>query len=169
MDFRRLPRVNDSMLKQPTPTYTEMSYCTHCGKQLPDGVKFCTGCGASLPSGGGSSQNVPPVQHSQPYPYPHAVPASTLEEPISTGSYVGILLLLMIPVVNLLCVLIWACGGCNKRNLTNLSRAMLVWMLISTVIAFLVALAAGALMSEHLNGMKDAIEELNKMSETYHP
>ena len=23
-------------------------FCTHCGKELPDGVRFCTGCGAEL-------------------------------------------------------------------------------------------------------------------------
>ena len=34
-------------------------------------------------------------------------------------------LLLMIPIVNLLCLIVWACGGSNKKNKVNLSRAML--------------------------------------------
>ena len=133
-----------------------MAYCTKCGTQVADGVKFCTSCGNPMgavsqmtppPStgathGNAGAQATPPPQtpYTQPvYGQPvYAAPASPTqvytEEPISTGGYIGLFFLLMIPVVNLICLIVWACGGCAKKNKTNLSRAMLVWMLIGAVV-----------------------------------
>lgn len=41
-----------------------MSFCSHCGAQMPDGVRFCTRCGgAAAPNTG----QTPPPQPAQPY------------------------------------------------------------------------------------------------------
>jgi hypothetical protein len=53
---------------------------------------------------------------------------------ISTGGYIGIFLLLAIPIVGQIFMIIWACGGCKKLAKRNLCRAMLVLMLISMVL-----------------------------------
>ena len=101
-----------------------MAYCTKCGTQVAEDVKFCTSCGTPM----GAAQQPQPQpqpqqtytqqpqqqQYQQPYqqpPYgqPYPQPAYT-EEPISTGSYMLMFLLLMIPIVNLLCLIVWACG-----------------------------------------------------------
>lgn len=143
-----------------------MAFCTNCGTQVSDGVKFCTSCGTPIAAAPVAEQQpvtaAPPlqtVQHppSRQTPVYAVPPASTVyqEEPISTGGYIGILLLLLIPLVNLICVIIWACGGSRKRNKTNLARALLVWMLIGTVLAVLIFLTGSLLFGDQIEALKE--------------
>lgn len=161
-----------------------MAFCINCGKQVAEGVKFCPSCGASMatPVAEAAPQRpvVPPMQQQaaqqpiqqpitvqQPIQQPlYAPPAAApvyKEEPISTGGYIGIFLLLMIPIVNLICLLIWACGGCSKRNKTNLSRALLVWMLISAVLGGLIFLAGGLLFGDQIDALKEFGSQMGTM------
>lgn len=156
-----------------------MAYCTKCGTQVAEDVKFCTSCGTPM----GAAQQPQPQpqpqpqqtytqqpqqqQYQQPYqqpPYgqPYPQPAYT-EEPISTGSYMLMFLLLMIPIVNLLCLIVWACGGSNKKNKVNLSRAMLFWMLIGAVIGGIIALAGGMLFGDSINELMELGNELKNI------
>lgn len=68
--------------------------------------------------------------------------------------------LLMIPLLNIIFIVIWACGLCRKQNLRNLARATLVWMLISILLGGLTSLVAGILFSSELNELNNAIREL---------
>ena len=93
-----------------------------------------------------------PYQQPQPQYQPQpAYQPPYVEEPISTGDYIGIFLLMMIPLVNLICLIVWACGGCKKVNKRNLSRAMLVLMLIGIGLGILVTLAGGLLFGDVFN------------------
>lgn len=56
-------------------------------------------------------------------------------EPISTGGYFGIFLLMGVPVVGLIFLIVWACGGCRKVSKRNFSRAVLILMLIGVILA----------------------------------
>ena len=94
-------------------------------------------------------------------PQPLAPAAVYQEEPITTGSYIGIFFLLMIPVVNLICLIVWACGGCAKRNKTNLSRALLIWMLIGTVLGGLAFLAGSLLFGDTLDSIRELGSQIN--------
>ncbi len=47
-------------------------------------------------------------------------------EPITAWGYIGILVLLMIPVIGWIFAIVWACGGCRKLNKRNLSRGYLI-------------------------------------------
>ena len=142
-----------------------MAYCTKCGTQVAEGVKFCTSCGTPM---GAAQQPQPQPQPQQtytqqpPYGQPYPQPAYT-EEPISTGSYMLMFLLLMIPIVNLLCLIVWACGGSNKKNKVNLSRAMLFWMLIGAVIGGIIALAGGMLFGDSINELMELGNELKNI------
>lgn len=162
-----------------------MNYCTRCGNQVPDGVKFCTSCGQPV---GAASQTTPPPPPSgtapgakraqatpppqTPYTQPpygqpaYAAPASPAqvytEEPISTGGYIGLFFLLMIPLVNLICLLVWACGGSAKKNKVNLSRALLVWMLIGALLSGLIFLAGSLLFGDQI----DTLQELSTQMES---
>ncbi len=156
-----------------------MAFCTNCGNQVAEGVKFCTTCGAAM-NGGATAQSEPQAQpqqpqqqaapqqsqqqtyqqpyqqaaYQQPQPQYQAQPTYQppyMEEPISTGGYIGIFLLMMIPLVNLICLIIWACGGCKKVNKRNLSRAMLVLMLIGIVLGFLLGMAGSLLFGDVFN------------------
>ena len=79
---------------------------------------------------------------------PAAVPAEDPEKPgkkskwgiISTKGYIGINLLMAIPVVGLILTIIWACGGCRKYAKRNYARAALIFMAIGIIL-----LIAGAL------------------------
>lgn len=146
-----------------------MAYCTKCGTQVAEGVKFCTSCGTPM----GVAQppqpqpQPPQPQYQQPYqqpPYGQPYPQQAYtEEPISTGSYMLMFLLLMIPIVNLLCLIVWACGGSNKKNKVNLSRAMFFWMLIGAVIGGIIALAGGMLFGDSINELMELGNELKNI------
>ena len=150
-----------------------MAYCTKCGTQVAEGVKFCTSCGTPV----GVVQQPPPQEpqpqqtyqqpqqqpyQQQPYGQPYQQAVYT-EEPISTGSYMLMFLLLMIPIVNLICLLVWACGGSTKKNKVNLSRAMLFWMLIGAVIGGIIALAGGMLFGDSINELMELGNELKNI------
>lgn len=166
-----------------------MAFCTNCGNQVADGVKFCTACGTAVTTVAAPAATAaitepaaPPVQpqpvyaQAAPQPAMQQQPAAQQplyaqqsvapavvyqEEPISTGSYIGIFFLLMIPIVNLICLLVWACGGCARRNKTNLSRALLVWMLIGAVLGGLVFLAGSLLFGDTLDSIRELGSQIN--------
>lgn len=152
-----------------------MAFCTNCGNKVSDGVKFCTSCGTAMTDNAQVAQPQPAAQPQQSYAQQSYVqqpqsgyttpPVVTVyqEEPISTGGYIGILLLVAIPLVNLVCLIIWACGGCKKVNKRNLSRAMLVLMLITVVLGGFVTLAGSLLFGDIFNEIKDLGTELGEM------
>lgn len=129
-----------------------MAICTNCGSQVADGVKFCTSCGTAI----ATVTTSPPVQPApqpiqQPAPPTYAVPAAPARgdaappqgskyEPISTGGFFGIMLLMLIPIVNFLLLIIWACGGCRKVNKQNFAKAMLLWMLVGIGLSVLIGI-----------------------------
>lgn len=107
-------------------------------------------------------QQQPAAQQPLYAPQPVAPAAAVYqEEPITTGSYIGIFLLLMIPIVNLICLLVWACGGCARRNKTNLARALLVWMLIGAVLGGIVLLVGSLLFGDTLDSIREIGSQIN--------
>lgn len=66
---------------------------------------------------------------------PAYAPLSPAVEPITTGGFVGIFLLLSVPVLNLILLIIWACGGCRKVNKRNFARAVLIILLVGLIVA----------------------------------
>ena len=103
-------------------------------------------------------------QQQQTYTQPQAQVTPTVykEEPISTGGYFGILFLLAIPLINFLFLIIWACGGCNKLNKRNLSRAILLWMLISTILSVLIITTGGLLFGDYINEIKELFIQMGE-------
>lgn len=88
------------------------------------------------------------------------LPPGSKYEPITIGGYIGIILLMMLPLINFILLLVWACGGCRKVNKTNFARAMLVVMLAGMVlsgIAFLIfGSISGSLFGDVMDAMKAA-------------
>ncbi len=140
-------------------------FCRNCGKEIPPGVAFCTECGEKVPEEVVQKPTPvptpapPPIQTPTPAPAPaptptptptqkqpddEAPPKGSKYEPISTGGYVGILLLMCLPVIGLVLAIIWACGGCTKINKRNLSRAYLIFMAVSLVISIIIGVIFGA-------------------------
>ena len=107
-------------------------------------------------------QSAPPYT-AQPYapaPDPNALPPGSKYEPITTGGYIGIRLLLMLPLVNLILLLVWACGGCRKVNKTNFARALLIMMLISAAISGIIFLIFGSMFGAGLSDITDTLKSL---------
>lgn len=107
----------------------------------------------------------PPAQPyaAQPYapaPDPNALPPGSKYEPITTGGFIGIMLLMMLPIVNFILLLVWACGGCRKVNKTNFARAMLIIMLISAVLSGIIFLIFGSMFGSGLSDITDALKSL---------
>jgi len=80
----------------------------------------------------------PVYQQAAPAYDPDAVPPKGSKyEPITAGGYIGIMLLMCIPIIGLILTIIWACGGCKKVNKRNLAKATLIMMAISLVISLI--------------------------------
>ena len=140
-------------------------FCTNCGATLDDDKKFCTECGASVnetpagaaappPQAAPQSQAAPvyaqtatatmPPPQSAYYGGDMAPAKGSKYEPITTGGYIGIMLLMCIPIVGQILMIIWAFAA-RKVNKRSLARASLIMMVVALVISFLIGMALKAL------------------------
>lgn len=141
-----------------------MANCTSCGAELIEGLKFCTSCGAAVSEISPIMENVEqvvaepvaePVQATPVQPTPVVQPAPVVQpviqqdpmagtkyELISTWGYIGISLLMCIPVVGQILMIVWACGGCRKLQKRNYARAMLIMFAISLVLSLIFGFVA---------------------------
>ena len=73
-----------------------MSYCTHCGAQIPATAKFCPNCGRSTAAGGAQTQSAPKTESVQQSwePWKEEAPRASDNRRLSVLSYVGPLFLL---------------------------------------------------------------------------
>lgn len=105
------------------------------------------------------AQNYGQPQYQQPYTPPPAQPTEltaesvkgTKYEPISAWGFIGIMLLMCIPVVGLILTIVWACGGCRKICKRSLARAAIIMTVIGIVIGIIFALVGGALINSLLD------------------
>ncbi len=61
-------------------------------------------------------------------------------EPISTLGFIGIWILMAIPLLNLILLIVWATGGCRKINKRNFARSMLIVWAITLVLGVVLTL-----------------------------
>ena len=143
--------------------------CSVCSAELGEDIKFCTACGAPVQvtnveeapkplayeeaaTSAPSAEIAPPPlaihQDHQPQQQPILKPAAEEDfippkgskyEPISTRGYFGIWLLMLVPFLNLILLIVWACGGCRKVNKRNYARA--------TIIAWVIVLILGVILT----------------------
>ncbi|MBQ4550260.1 MAG: zinc ribbon domain-containing protein, partial [Oscillospiraceae bacterium] len=143
-------------------------FCTNCGATLDDDKKFCTECGAPVNEAPAGAAPPPPPPQSAPQPqaapvyaqaatatmpppqsaYQQATayggdvppPKGSKYEPITTGGFIGIMLLMCIPIVGQILMIIWAFAA-RKVNKRSLARASLIMMVVMLIISFLIGLA----------------------------
>ena len=159
-------------------------FCTNCGAAMEEEKKFCTACGSALseasspppeavaapaePAVTPTPEAAPPPPHPQPVyqapPQPQPQPQTAYTEPvpakgskyapITTWGYIGIFLLMCIPIVGLIFMIVWACGKCKKISKRNLSRAMLILTVVTLVISLIIGIAGRALFKNVSNAIE---------------
>ena len=67
--------------------------------------------------------------------------AGTKYEPVKSIGWVGIDILMGIPVVGFILTVVWACGGCRKQNKRTFARGKLIEMAIALILALIMGLA----------------------------
>lgn len=144
-------------------------FCEKCGNEIPENSKFCALCGTKVEPAEASDQmtdSAPqpaatpaptpaPAPKVAPTPPPSAQPApvqqsnanfnnkGNLVKPLSVWSYIGIFILMAIPIVNLIMLLVWSFSDTVNINKKHYAIAVLVMILISILISIaLVILAA---------------------------
>ena len=147
-----------------------MIQCPRCGAGLPDNKNFCPNCGRSLhdairtapvapeqaPQAGAQqpfSAEQPPADapsaapgYAPPPPPPPQPPVYAAPQapdaPVSIGTWIGVLVVLAIPVANLVCAIVWACCA-RRRSLKNFARAVILCWLIVLILAVLTGIVLG--------------------------
>ena len=121
-----------------------MSFCSNCGSSLQQGTTYCPNCGASAPSNAPVQVNTP-VQINVP----------TNKEVISVGGWIGRTLIPYIPIVGsivyLIMLFVWSGDTKKEDSFRNWAKAQLVVMAISIVLAILLVIILGPVLSEYLN------------------
>lgn len=118
-----------------------MNQCPACGAQAPEGEGYCAACGAKLP--GAAPAGAPRAGEVSPYcdrllraerpgpsaPSPYRAPADPSLAPVSVGTWLGVLVLLAIPLVNVILIIVWA-SCAERRSLRNFARALVICLLV---------------------------------------
>lgn len=114
--------------------------CPKCGAEMADDLAFCTDCGAKL-----TQDAVAAAPAAEPAAAPKdAAPAADKpqqpekpkngKEPYGTLRFLGSLLLLLIPVLNVVLIFRWAFAWGVNINKRNFARAVLLCVLIVAVL-----------------------------------
>ena len=143
----------------------DQKLCPKCGAAIPDGNNFCTECGAKIEA---QPAPQPKPQQAAPQPQPKAAytapvytpspavsqsaPRTTVQEPvpskkseyalITPWGWVGITLLLALPVIGVILLIVWACGGCRKLQKRNFARGVLLNALIGVIVSIIITILA---------------------------
>ena len=142
-------------------------YCPNCGSEIKENSTFCTNCGkavsttecrsaehdynhAAEPTGASAGYPVPPTQSAN----------GDCMEPMTVKDYIGMMLLMLIPVANIVLLFVWAFGGPTNRNKRNYCRAALllaaIVLAIYAVIAVIVVLFAVGVAGSLAGGLAGA-------------
>ena len=125
-------------------------FCENCGAKLPDNAGYCPVCrtpvGGGRPAAGAPAGYMPAQQQQRFYnQMPAYNPALALREPLSVGSFLGMLILSSLPLVGFILLLVWAFGGNVNQNKQNLARAYLLLSLITLAIGIIITIVSFSL------------------------
>lgn len=79
-----------------------------------------------------------------PYQQQNYPPSADIAPVISTGGWIGTLLLMFIPIVNIILLIVWAASSDENPNRRNFARAYLVMMLVSIILGVIFFFVVGA-------------------------
>ncbi|MDD5886358.1 MAG: hypothetical protein PUC71_02400 [Oscillospiraceae bacterium] len=67
-----------------------------------------------------------------------AAPRGRYAKVLTTGQYVGTFCLMLIPFINIICVIVWALGGAKNPNKVNFVRGCIAFFLIEVLLTALI-------------------------------
>jgi hypothetical protein len=70
--------------------------------------------------------------------------------PVSVGNWMITLLLASIPVVNVICTLVWAFAGGTHPSKANFAKALLAWFALTILLVLLMAGSFTSLMQQYM-------------------
>lgn len=133
-------------------------FCSSCGSSMNENATFCTNCGATKPNSAQAAQ----VQYAAPAPTPYIPPVQQTyyqpvqpayqnngqdTQPLTVGQYIGMFILMAIPVVGFILMLVWAFGSNVNINKKNYCRAALILGLIGLVLGIIISIFSATLLS----------------------
>ena len=137
-----------------SPTYAQPSYIAEQREPAKQNA---------FNAGGYQSAYQQPPYGQQTYggqpPQPPVAPQSPV---MSTGQFLGTLLLMMIPIAGFILAIVWACGGTDNLNRRNLARAKLIVIAICIVLCILLSILFSALALSFVNQMDGRQWEFNE-------
>lgn len=86
--------------------------------------------------------NVPPQYNQPPYPQPAYDPTTQV---MSIGQYIGMFILSAIPVVNVICWIVWLCSSNTNKNKKNYIWASIILWVIGVVLIILLSVLGAAM------------------------
>lgn len=149
-------------------------FCANCGNKLPEGAKFCGDCGTKTepvqPAYTASAESAPmspnqppsayppPVQTAPSYQQAYTPPQSTAYsgqsgvEPLSVGQYIGMFLLMCVPILNIILLFMWGFGSSANLNKKNFARAALIISAIMLIFWIIAGSIIGSLFNSIMGG-----------------
>ena len=154
VSYEEQPKA-DSQPAYQSPAYAQPSYAV----QQREPAKNASGAGDYQ-----SAYQQPPYgqQAYGGYSQPPHPPVSEKSTVMSTGKFLGTLLLMMIPLAGFILTIVWACGGTDNPNRRNLARAYLILMAIGIVLAILISVLISALALSFVDQMDGLQWEFNQ-------
>jgi Uncharacterized Zn-finger containing protein len=126
------------------------NHCTECGAVLKPDEKFCTECGAKVSA---IPQQTVPVRIQQPV-------TDTRNRTISTIEWIGIYILLMLPIINIIVLIVWAMSSTCRLSLRNYARAMLIIMVIMFILGIIIGIMFASILPGIIGWFTDYGEEI---------
>ncbi|HZJ83576.1 MAG TPA: hypothetical protein VFD57_07185 [Clostridia bacterium] len=143
---------------------------------MPDGAKFCANCGvtAEIKKPSQPVHTPPPIAATTP-PIQTSPPPSVQQQhnnsqhqntappqqkrlgvpPLSVGQYLGMMVVMAIPLVNLIMLFVWGFGSNENPNRKNFAKAYLIVFAIGIVLTIISFTAIISLISSFAGSMSD--------------
>lgn len=118
-----------------------MAYCTKCGSLNTEGVTTCTSCGAPIAVPGAT-----PARNTTYNSFEDNLEGGV--KPVSIGGWIGIGILLGIPIINIITMIVILVSSGIQRSLKNYIISMFIFIGISIVLAVAAFLLSGGNFTE---------------------
>ena len=146
VSVEQAPAVNETPASNPAPAPNTAPASNPASASNPaPASNFQTFANTSAAPNYGFNPNPAPAYKEAPpayipVPEEEAPGKDSPYQPISAWGYVGINFIMTVPILNLVMLIVWACGGCRKVNKRNMARGFFLTMLISLVIGIIITI-----------------------------